>query len=494
MDNSNNKPIDNEVKGSNRLVSIVMTIECVIIAVAYVAEFLKGDRSPQYAFGTALFDACIPITCWILYKIRPDHKLIRHVMGVGFPLFYIFVLFTTENTLTFTYAIPILLIASAYADAKFALLESIGFIACNIGQIIYFFVKGIYNSENTAFMEIHFFIVILIAGSAYFSVHRVEMNNRERERRIQNEASRTKDILDKTMVVTRETNQNIEIVGQSIDSLEKSIKRTSDAMKTVDSGALNTTETVQAQMQLTEDIQNKLATVAENYNEIHNNLGGTLAAVHEGKGTITELAEKSAETIEKGNTVNAKLTNLNTIMERMNSAVDIISTITTKTNLLSLNASIEAARAGEAGRGFAVVATEIQKMAGNTKDATTQIQQMVEDVSTAIGDVVTVTTEMINQIMVQAETTEATVTSFEKIEKNTDSIKECANAMSVAMDSLTRSTAEISESISTIAAISEEVATNANETLYSCDDNLKTVVAIQSSMKNLSELAASLNQ
>ncbi len=111
-------------------------------------------------------------------------------------------------------------------------------------------------------------------------------------------------------------------------------------------------------------------------------------------------------------------------MEKIDSAVDIISTITTKTNLLSLNASIEAARAGEAGRGFAVVATEIQKMAGNTKDATVQIQQMVEDVS---------------------------------------------------------------------AAISEEVATNANETFYSCEDNLKTVEAVQDAMRSLSQLADSLN-
>ncbi len=109
------------------------------------------------------------------------------------------------------------------ADAKFALLESIGFIACNVGQIIYFFVKGIYNSENTAFMEIHFFIVLLVAGSAYFSVRRVEMNNREREKRIQNEAIKTKELLDKTMVVAHETNENINLVGNSIDSLEKSI-------------------------------------------------------------------------------------------------------------------------------------------------------------------------------------------------------------------------------------------------------------------------------
>lgn len=63
----------------------------------------------------------------------------------------------------------------------------------------------------------------------------------------------------------------------------------------------------------------------------------------------------------------------------LSEVVKTISSIATKTNLLSLNATIEAARAGEAGRGFAVVASEVKRLASDTKEATDKAARMVED-------------------------------------------------------------------------------------------------------------------
>jgi len=50
------------------------------------------------------------------------------------------------------------------------------------------------------------------------------------------------------------------------------------------------------------------------------------------------------------------------ITARDTSAVEQISDISDKINLIAINASIEAARAGEVGKGFAVIASEIQDL------------------------------------------------------------------------------------------------------------------------------------
>jgi methyl-accepting chemotaxis protein len=61
-------------------------------------------------------------------------------------------------------------------------------------------------------------------------------------------------------------------------------------------------------------------------------------------------------------------------LEKIEKMIHLIRDISSKTDLLALNASIEAARAGQAGKGFAVVADEVARLSEKSQESTMDIE------------------------------------------------------------------------------------------------------------------------
>jgi methyl-accepting chemotaxis protein len=68
---------------------------------------------------------------------------------------------------------------------------------------------------------------------------------------------------------------------------------------------------------------------------------------------------------------------------QIGSIIDAVNDLAEQSNVLALNAAIEAAKAGEHGRGFAVVAREVRNLAERSKDSTSQVRSILNDIEKA---------------------------------------------------------------------------------------------------------------
>lgn len=161
------------------------------------------------------------------------------------------------------------------------------------------------------------------------------------------------------------------------------------------------------------------ATSAKTQNEITHaslqsliEMESVLVDVHSSMERTEAETKKMEEEIRSGqNALHSTLSameDIETSVEHTADVIQVISDISDKIGLLSLNASIEAARAGEAGRGFAVVASEISKLGEQTLQNTKRILEAVEkayEASKSGRSAVSNTEKTFSQIGTAVETT-----------------------------------------------------------------------------------------
>ena len=490
----NPKEKDYELARENTVAMNCHFLVCGIISIAYFVEFLKGDGTLLYVLATIILAMGPVVGEIICYKKQHDTKMIKHFVGIGYAILYTFVMFTTNNHFTFVYVIPMLIAITVYNDFKYSLPIEVGVVIVNVIQMALFFKRGIYTKADMASVEIQFFVIVLICGIQLYVSIVAEKLNQKKLAELKAEHEKTEELLTRIMDTSDKMTQQITESAQKTASLGESMQAMKESMEEVNSGSNDTAEAVQSQLNQTEEIQAMVEQVEKGTENIIDSMNQNKEAIAQGNANVGILVKQAEETVESGKKVTEELSQLDTYMSQMNSILDIINSITSQTSLLALNASIEAARAGEAGRGFAVVASEISQMAQQTKDSTVQISQLIENVSNAIQMVVEVSGSMISMIESQNETTEKTAESFTVIEKNSDNVYGQSNELAAYVTKLADANKKIVDSISTISAISEEVAAHASDTLSATESNNVIVEELAALSGQLETLAQELKE
>ena len=133
----------------------------------------------------------------------------------------------------------------------------------NIVQVVYLAVSGQLTAADLPNIEIRVASAIIFGIYLVVSTKVLVENNMDRLEEIEAEKHRTADLMEQVLSASEQITTNIGTLSDKMGVLENTTGQTMSAMEEVSMGTNGTAESIQVQMQKTEEIQNTIGNVGE---------------------------------------------------------------------------------------------------------------------------------------------------------------------------------------------------------------------------------------
>lgn len=307
-----------------------------------------------------------------------------------------------------------------------------------------------------------------------------------------------KNIIVKVMAEIRAYSESL---GEAAEALKNSANESSTAAGQVETAITGIADGASSQAQETQSATENVIVMGKMIEQASTEveqLGDNAADMHKASenamSILAELEKINQKTMEAIHIIGEQTQKTNESAAKIKVATDMISEIAEETTFLSLNASIEAARAGEQGRGFAVVANQIQKLAEQSADATTQITEVISELVNDAQESVQTMDEVKEVMNQQSENVSQTEKAFKNVEKGIAESIESVEKITDKTRKLDEARAGVVDVVQSLSAIAEENAASAEETSASASEVGSIMEDVSQNANMLDEIAVKLNE
>jgi twitching motility protein PilJ len=246
-------------------------------------------------------------------------------------------------------------------------------------------------------------------------------------------------------------------VKKAATSVNDAAYQNEDFARSLSADALRQAEDISASLNSVQEMTDSIQNVASNAREAADVAAQATQAAQRGGEAVDRTVAGILEIRETVAETTRKVKRLAESSQEISKIVALISQIASRTNLLALNASIEAARAGESGRGFAIVADEVRQLADRAAKASKEIEQIVLQIQSETGTVMTAMEEGTQQVIEGTRRAEQAKSSLDEIIEVSRRIDRLVKAISEA-------TVQQTETSRSVAHVMQSLELTANET------------------------------
>lgn len=142
-----------------------------------------------------------------------------------------------------------------------------------------------------------------------------------------------------------------------------------------------------------EEVRATVNQTAERAQNVAETSQESMSVSREGQRAVADSVEGMKLIRQRVGSIAENILMLSERTQQIGEIIETVNEIADQSKLLALNASIEAARAGEEGKGFAVVAMEVRQLAEQSREATSRVRTILNEIQQATNTAVMVTEE-----------------------------------------------------------------------------------------------------
>lgn len=390
---------------ANRRAGTTWLVLMLIVTVYYGVKMTQGIIGKEWYVLFSAIGWSEYLIAGICLKIKGMHfPGYKWMLGLGYLTFFGFIAWTSLDEVSYVFVLPLISILILYKNPRLIKVMMWTTLFILITSNLYKGrVKGMMEFVSSVDCALQFAIILCCYACTGMAIKHLVESDGALTGSIEANLKRVVQTVEQVKGASNQVVDGVIVVRELADENRMGAENVVTDMTELANANDVLNDRTMSSVEMTKVIDKQVTDVAELMEQVVALIDASVNHANISSEELTEVVEITNKMAELSAEVEKVLEEFKEEFQNVKDETGTIEGITSKTNLLALNASIEAARAGEAGKGFAVVANEIRDLSSGTQISSGRIMDALAHLEETSGKMLEAVSETVKLIQINMD-------------------------------------------------------------------------------------------